>query len=169
MKSKGCLLTHWLPVGSMLFNIVRICHSHFKCKYLKNETLFLNFLFHFWNLHQILNILKKKMMAIANLLPKLETVENFVTALSKKRCFGTSLDSEHLRVSRIIAKSPWQHFSYDHHLFLKFFRIWYRLQKWNKKFRKSFLFFRYSHLNWELQHLILGYLPSAVNVLTNTP
>ena len=31
---------------------------------LKNLKLFPNFLFHFWNLHQILNILKKRMIVI---------------------------------------------------------------------------------------------------------
>ena len=31
----------------------------FKCNYLKSETCFLKFLFHFWNIHQLLNILKK--------------------------------------------------------------------------------------------------------------
>ena len=32
---------------------------------------FSQFFFHFWNLHQILNILKKSMMVIDNMFPKL--------------------------------------------------------------------------------------------------
>ena len=65
-----------------------------------------NFLFHFWNLHQILNILKKKMMVIANVFPKLRTVKNFVTPLCEKRRFGTRFDSRHVKVSGILAESP---------------------------------------------------------------
>ena len=37
--------------------------------------------------------LEKKMMVIANVFPKLQTVKNFVTALWKKRRFGGRLDS----------------------------------------------------------------------------
>ena len=36
-----------------LTEIERICHSQFKCRYLRNKTIFLNFLFHFCNLHQL--------------------------------------------------------------------------------------------------------------------
>ena len=50
---------------------------------LKNLKLFPNSLFHFWNLHQILNILKKRMIVIANVFPKLQTVEILVRPLSK--------------------------------------------------------------------------------------
>ena len=70
-------------MGSILFKIARICHSQFKYNYLKNENLFLNFLFHFCNLQQILTILKKKIIVIANVFPKLKTVKNLVRTLSK--------------------------------------------------------------------------------------
>ena len=112
LKSKGCLLTHWLAMASILFNIARICNSQFKCKYLKNEKLFFNFLFHFWNLHQILNILKKKMMVLANVFLKLQTVKNFVAPICKKRRFRTRLDSRHVKEPRIVAKNPWECFYY---------------------------------------------------------
>ena len=46
----------------------------FKSNYLKNKKHFLGFLFHLWNLYQILNILKKKKILIANVFPKLGTV-----------------------------------------------------------------------------------------------
>ena len=121
LKFKGCLLTHWVLMASILFNIWGICNSQFKCNYLKNEKSFLNFLFHFWNLHQILNLFKKKMMIIANLFPKLKTVKNFVTPLCKKGCFGTRLASRHVKVSGILAKSPWECFYHD------FSSIWCRL------------------------------------------
>ena len=70
----GFLITHGLPITSILFRIVRICRSLFKSSYLKNEKHFPGFLFHLWNLHQTLNILKKKYLLIANVFPKLATV-----------------------------------------------------------------------------------------------
>ena len=66
--------THGLPITSILFRIVNICHSLFKCNYLKNKKYFIGFLFHLWNLHQILKIFKKKKIVIANVFPKLTTV-----------------------------------------------------------------------------------------------
>ena len=41
------------------------------------KTLFLNILFHLWNLHQILNILEKKMIVIAHVFTKLKTVQTW--------------------------------------------------------------------------------------------
>ena len=92
-------------MASILFNIARIWNSQFKCNYLENEKLFPNFLFHFWDIHQILNILIKKMMVIANVFPNVQTVKNFVTPLYKKRRFEARLDSGHVKVSRILSKS----------------------------------------------------------------
>ena len=45
-------------------------------------------------------------MVIANAFPKLKTVKIFVRPLSKKRRFRTRLDSQHVKVSQILAKSP---------------------------------------------------------------
>ena len=92
-------------MASNLFNIVRICKSQFKGNYLKNERLFLNFLFYLRNVHQLLNILKKKMMVVANVFLKLKTVKNIFTPLCKKRRFGTCLGSRRVKVSRILVKS----------------------------------------------------------------
>ena len=66
--------THGLPITSILFRFVRICRFQFNCNYLKNKKHLLGFLFHLWNLHQILNIFKKKKILIANVFPKLRTV-----------------------------------------------------------------------------------------------
>ena len=48
------------------------------------------------------------MMVIANVFPKLQTVKNFVTPLSKKRRFATPLDSRHVKVFQILAESTWE-------------------------------------------------------------
>ena len=90
---------------NILFKIARICNSQLRCNYLKNEKIFLNFWFHFWNLHQISNILKEKMFVIANVFAKLQTAKNLVRTLSKKRCFRTRFDSQHMKVSEILGKS----------------------------------------------------------------
>ena len=75
----------------------------------KNKKLFLNFLFHFLNLHQILNILKQTVIIIANVFEKLQTVKNLLRALSKKRRFRTRFESQHVKASQILAIYPWQH------------------------------------------------------------
>ena len=68
--------------------------------------ILLTFLFHFWNLHQILNFLKKRMIVTANLYPKLQTLKILVRPFSKKRRFRTSFHGQHVKVSQILAKSP---------------------------------------------------------------
>ena len=67
---------------------------------------FPDFLFHFWNLYQILNIFKKRMIVIANVFPKLKNVKGFVRPLSKKCRFRTRFDSQHVKASQILTKSP---------------------------------------------------------------
>ena len=102
---------------SILLKVMRICNSQFKCTYLKNQNLFLNFLLYFWNLHQILIILKKNMIVIANVFPKLQTVKIFVRKLSEEHRFRTGLGSQHVKASQMLAKFPWERF-YD--VFLSF-------------------------------------------------
>ena len=50
--------------------------------------------------------LEEKMMVVANVFPKLQTVKNFLTPRCKKQRFGTRLDSRHVKVSRTVVKSP---------------------------------------------------------------
>ena len=45
--------------------ICKILSNNFKRYYLKNKGLFQDFLFHFWNVHKIKNILKKRMSVLA--------------------------------------------------------------------------------------------------------
>ena len=42
-----------------------ISRNKFKRHSLKNKRLFVHFLLHFWNVHEIYNILKKKMSILA--------------------------------------------------------------------------------------------------------
>ena len=54
---------------------------------------------------------------MANVFPKLQTVENFERPPCKERCIRTRFDSRPVKVSQILAKSPLEHF---HHVFYHF-------------------------------------------------
>ena len=95
---------------SILFGIVRISSSLFKCNYLKNEKLFPNFLLHLWNLHQTLNVFEEKMVVIANVFSRLKTVKDLVEPISKNRRFITSYDSQHVKGPQTLVKSLWEPF-----------------------------------------------------------
>ena len=69
-KSWDCLLTHWLQMKCILFVIETISRYQFRCNYLRNKKLFLNFLVHFCNLPELLKILNKKMTRIDFAFPK---------------------------------------------------------------------------------------------------
>ena len=101
----------------ILIKIARIWNSKFKYNYLKNKNLFLNFFFHWWNLHKYWNIFKERMIATANLFPKLQTVKNLVRPLSKKRRFRTHIDRQDVKASQILAKLPWERL---YHVFSSF-------------------------------------------------
>ena len=54
------LLTHWLPMISILLLTEVIYCNIFRCNYLRNQKYFLNFFLHFLNLDSILNFFEKK-------------------------------------------------------------------------------------------------------------
>ena len=71
----------------------------------KTKNFFSFFLFYFWNLNQILNFLKKKMIVRANVFPNLQTVKDLVRPLTKKHRFRTHFDSQHVKESQTLEKS----------------------------------------------------------------
>ena len=81
---------------------------------LKTKKHFLSFLFHLSNLHQILNIFKKKNIRIANVFPKLATVQGLDTPLTIQRCLKAFFDSQHVKRFPTLVKSSWEHF---YHIF----------------------------------------------------
>ena len=99
---------------NILFGVVRICRLRLKCNYLENEKFFLIVLFHFWILHQILNLLKKKFIVIATLFRKLQIVNDLVRPLSKKHPFRAPFHSQQVKGSQTLVKFAWEHF---HHIF----------------------------------------------------
>ena len=62
------------------------------------------FLFHFSNLHQVLNILRKIMIVITNVFPKLKTDKDMVREMSKKPCFRIPFGSQHLKGLQTLVK-----------------------------------------------------------------
>ena len=81
---------------------------------LKTKKHFLGFLFHLSNLHQILNIFKKKKIVIPNVFPKLATVQALVTPLTIQRRLKTFFDSQHVKRFQTLVKYSWEHF---YHIF----------------------------------------------------
>ena len=55
--------------------------------------------FYFWNLHQILNNLKIKIIAIANVCPRSQDVENLLRPISENHGLRTPLVSQHVKAS----------------------------------------------------------------------
>ena len=102
----------------------------FKSSHLKNKKHFLRFLFHLWNLHQILNIFKKKKIVRGNVFPKLATVQGLVTAFTIQHCLKTSFDSQQVRPFQTLVNSSWEHFE---HIFSSLWgeMIW-RISPWLK-------------------------------------
>ena len=94
---------------SILFLTENIWRNQFGRNYPKNEKLFLNYFFHFRNLHEILNISKKKMSFIADLFVKLRTPKNVVRYMSKKSRFKGSFDWQHGKRVQTLLRSESQH------------------------------------------------------------
>ena len=86
---------------------------------LKRKKHFLEFLFHLWNLHQISNIFQKKKIVIANVFPKVATVQALVTPLTIQRRLKTSFDSEQVKRFQTQVKSSWENF---YHFFSSLWR-----------------------------------------------
>ena len=106
--------THGLPITSTLFRSVRTYRSLLNCNYLKNKKNFLGLFLHWWNVHQIFNIFKNKKIVIANVFPKLMTLQELVRPLSKKRRVRTSFDGQHVKGPKTLVKSSWVGF---YHIF----------------------------------------------------
>ena len=126
----GFLLTHGLLITCILFWIVRIFRSVFKSSSLKNKKYFPGFLFHLSNLHQISNILQKKKIVIANVFPKLATVQGLVTPLTIQRRLKTSFDSQDVKRYQTLLKCSWEHF--DHIFSSLWGEIIWKISPWFK-------------------------------------
>ena len=75
----------------------------------KKQKAFFNFFLRFRNLHEILNICKKKMTFIADLFAKLRTTKNVDRYLSKKSRFKGPFDRQHGKRVQTLLQSEPQH------------------------------------------------------------
>ena len=112
-KILAVFVNTWLLMKSTIFGIVRICSSQLKCNYLEKKNVFLNFLFHFWNLHQFLNTTSKNMIVTTNTFPEFQTAKDVVIETSEKPRFRTTLDSQHIKGLQTPVKPAWQHFYHN--------------------------------------------------------
>ena len=94
---------------SIRFLTENIWHNQFESNYLKNEKLFLDYFLHFRNLHEILNICKKKMTFIADLFAKSRTPKNVVRYLSKKSRFKGTFARQHGKRVQTLLRSESQY------------------------------------------------------------
>ena len=76
----------------------------------KTKNFFLILLFHFWNLYQILNILKKMMILKATLFRKLNTVKELVRPLFERDHLRNHFDNQHIKGSQTLVKSESEQF-----------------------------------------------------------
>ena len=100
---------------SILFVIGSFFCNQFKCNYLRNKKLFFNLWLHFWNLHQLPNILKKKMTFILHVFPKLRTAK--YTCLDK--CSKSPISKHPSRVN--VLRQPKHCWNLHDSTFLIFF------------------------------------------------
>ena len=108
LKSYGSFLTHWLQMIRILFAILRIWSSLFKCNFHKIEELFSVFSLSVLESSSYFKHLKKKIIVIASVFSKLQTVKVLFRPPSKKRRFRISFDSQHVKVSQTLVKSAWE-------------------------------------------------------------
>ena len=118
VKSLG---SEYLPMTSILFVIVGIYCIQFKCTYLKNKNVFVNFLLPFLNLHHIFSVLKINMTLIHHGFPKLWTTKILVRWRCTRPRLRTWVDSHHAKQSQTLLKSPRQH---CYHIFLSIWENW---------------------------------------------
>ena len=74
--------------------ICRIFSNNFKRYYLKNGRLFLDFLLHIWNVHEIYNTFKKRMSVLASWFPKLLFRKEIATETSRRYYFKTPFGNQ---------------------------------------------------------------------------
>ena len=72
----------------------------------EKQKLFRYFFFPFLESTSNFKCFEKKTIVIANVSPKLENMKNLFTILSKKRRFRPCFDSQHVKASQILWKSP---------------------------------------------------------------
>ena len=89
--------------------ICRFLCNNLKRFYLKNGRLFLDFLLHFWYVHKIWNIWKKRMSVPAWLFPKVLLPKEVATETFRRSCFTTPFGNQRVNGFQTPLKVPRHH------------------------------------------------------------
>ena len=76
---------------------------------MKTQKYFPKDLLEFWNVHEILHILKKKVSFIGEIVGKLLTPKKVVASMSERSSFRTLLSSQSVDGCQALLKSFWHH------------------------------------------------------------
>ena len=87
----------------------RDSRNKFQRNSIKKKKHFLELSLHFWNL-ETFRILKKKMLLMTLIFPKLLIPKNVVTWMSESCYFRRPFASKHVKESQTLLMSAWQHF-----------------------------------------------------------
>ena len=114
LKCEERLWTRSRLMPFILVIMTRNSSNKFQRNYLQNQKHFLKLSLHFWNLHKILSILKKKMSFISLILPKLLIPKHVVTWIPQSCCFRRPFGSKRVKGSQTFLMSA------RHHFYVKF-------------------------------------------------
>ena len=89
---------------------MRTCGNNSKCNCIKYWRHFLNILLNLCNLHQILNISKKKITLVVYIFSKLPTVKGTVTQMFKKHRVIAPFYGQHVKRCKTSVKFSWGYF-----------------------------------------------------------
>ena len=112
-KCKDCFLTRWRLITCILLIVERNSSNQFKRNYPKNQRQYLIFLLHFWNLHEILHILKKRITLMAEIFSILLTPKNVFPWMPKSSSFRTLFGIHSIYGSQALSKSTRHRFYPD--------------------------------------------------------
>ena len=94
LRFQDCLITRWLDAVNILVVISRIYRYHFKSNDLKNHKPFALFCWNIWNLHELSNVLQKKMSLIGQVFLKLLTPKYVLMKIHNRASFWKPFVSE---------------------------------------------------------------------------
>ena len=104
-KSWDCLLTHLLPMKSILFFIRRIYCYQFRCNYLRTKKCFSQFFAAILKSRLNFEYFEKRMTLTGFVFAKLRTLKAWLKKMSKKSCFRGPFDKQYGKRAEGLFKS----------------------------------------------------------------
>ena len=100
----------WRPITGILVITERNSRKKVNHNYLGNQEHFFEVLLHFWNLHKILSVLKKKIIFRTQTFSKLLSSKNVVAWMTERFSLRTPFESQSVKWPETVLKSACQHF-----------------------------------------------------------